>query len=925
VKHFFFPILCSLFFCFQSNAQEFLIKGRVVDMADQKPLEATTIYAESVKDSSLITYTISRQDGRFELEGNTALKEVNLFFSFNGYRPLNMKVVLKPTIDLGDLQLEEQAQELKGVQVTGERVPITIKKDTLEFNADSFVTRPDATVEDVLKKLPGVEVDSDGKITVNGKEVNQVLVNGQVFFSNDPKVATKSLPKDIISKIQITDTKTRAQEFTGEEGDGETKTINLTIKEDKNKGYMGRVAAGYGTDDRYQFTGLLNYFNDQERISVIAGANNINNTGFSFDEIYDMVGNSRGGNISFNDQGSFSIGDMSFGFGQGITTSSNLGASYANQEKDAYRINGNYFFAYSDSYNDQKTARENILPDGSFFTDSETNFNGSTSSNQGSASLEFDVDKTLRITVEPNVSVSRTNSANDRSTVSSDEEGNTINSNTSLTREDGFQRNFSNRFSLIKKLDTLGRNIRISFNNSNRENNNISNLNSIRATFGDSPTEEILDQRTDVANDNDEYAAEISYRHPLNTEISLELAYEYNNGEQNSTRNVFDFDPIAGEYSEFNEVQSSDFTFSNIRQTPSLQFRSNGKKLRFGVTANYQFTELENRDFLQETSFSKDYENLLFRVNVDYTMGQNKRLSVWYNSNLNTPSVNQLQPIPNVSDPLNVVIGNPNLLPTVGSRLNLNYNDYNWKERTGLFAYIGMNYDKDRVVSVTTTDEDLLRTTNYTNVNGNYDGYGGVGYSKQIKKDTTYSIKFNINPFFNISKNIGFTNGSRLEAKTLSLSPRVSTTFNFRELLEVEPGYTITFNDTDYNLEGLEDIRFVSHNVEFKTTTYWPENIVWGNDLRYNYNGNVGPGFDKDALFWNMSLGVQMFKKNVTLKVLAYDLLNQNINTRRTTGQDFIQDFQGTVLQRYFMFSATFKFDQFGGQKPNRGGRGRWN
>ncbi len=214
-----------------------------------------------------------------------------------------MKVEVKPLLELGTVQMEEQAEELKGVNVIGERVPITVKKDTLEFNADSFKTRPDATVEDVLKKLPGVEVDSNGKITVNGKEVSQVLVNGQVFFSKDPTVATKSLPKDIISKIQITDTKTKTQEFTGEAGDGDTKTINLMVKEDKSKGYLGRVTAGYGSDKRYQANGLLNYFNNKEQISVIAASNNINSSGFSFDEIYDMIGNTSRGGVRMNGEG----------------------------------------------------------------------------------------------------------------------------------------------------------------------------------------------------------------------------------------------------------------------------------------------------------------------------------------------------------------------------------------------------------------------------------------------------------------------------------------------------------------------------------------------------------------------------------------------------------------------------------------------
>src|SRR5690606_2310571 len=362
-------LIVFLFFGMLASAQEYEITGKVIDSQTNEPLEASTIYVESVKDSSMVAYTITDQNGDFVLEARTNSDKLNLFITYNGYKPnVRLLELDQKNIALGSVGLELQAEELEGVSVVGERVPLVIKKDTLEFNADSFKTRPDSNVEDVLKKLPGVEVDINGKITVNGKEVDKVLVNGQEFFSSDPKVATKSLPKEIIDKIQITDSKTKTQEFTGEEGDGETKTINLTVKEDKNKGYLGRLAAGYGTDDRYKVNGIVNYFNDKERISVLVGSNNINNAGFSFDEIYDMGGNSRGGYSFASSNGLIN------NFGRGITTSSTAGASYANAKKGAFEIGANYFFAYSDSYNNQKTSRENILPEGSYFTDSESRF-----------------------------------------------------------------------------------------------------------------------------------------------------------------------------------------------------------------------------------------------------------------------------------------------------------------------------------------------------------------------------------------------------------------------------------------------------------------------------------------------------------------------------------------------------------------------
>ena len=576
------------------------------------------------------------------------------------------------------------------------------------------------------------------------------------------------------------------------------------------------------------------------------------------------------------------------------------------------------------SYNDERTSRENILPDGSFFTDTESSFVGGTISNQAAANLEFDVDKTTRITIQPNFSVNNTNSSNLENTVSTEEDGNLINDNTSLQVTDGFQRNFGNRLEIMKRLDSLGKYVRVYFNNDNRVSDSETSLNSERNIYGDDPSQVLLDQRTLVDNSNDSYEIGGSYRQPLNKELYLDFRYSYEKNEQQNQRTVSDFDEITGQYV-YNMALSSDFDFMANKHVPEAGVGFNGKKLRFNLRARLENNRLENEDFIQETSFSKDYNNLLLSSYANYDLGNNKRMSFNYRSQLQVPSINQMQPVPNVSNPLNIVQGNPNLDPQINHNFHLNFNNYNWRERTGVFFWANLGIDEDRIVSSTTTDEDFIRTTTYQNVKGNYNAAMGINYSKQIKKDSLYTLKFTLRPNASINKQVGFTNGSQLESNTFAIRPSAGLLFNYKEMLEIEPEYTLAVNATRYNLDNVENVDFTTHNLSFKLTSYWPENLVWGNDITYSYNGNLGAGFDKDAIFWNMSLGVQMFKKKATLKILAYDLLNQNINTRRTTGQDFIQDFQGTALKRYFMGSLTIKFDSFGGSgAPNKGGGPRF-
>lgn len=253
-------LIISLVSC-QLTAQEFEINGSIVDKTEKKPLESATVYVQSIKDSALITYTISDRKGKFSLAGRTKQKEVNLFVTFNGFQAYQQKIALdKAMINLPPIEMELASNELDAVQITAIKAPITVKKDTLEFNADSFKTRPDATVEDLIKRLPGVEVDEEGKIRVNGKEVNKILVNGKPFFGNDPKIATKNLTKEIVDKIQVTTTKSESEEFTGKQGTSEEQTINIELKEDQNKGFFGRATVSGGTDERYAMSGIGNYF-----------------------------------------------------------------------------------------------------------------------------------------------------------------------------------------------------------------------------------------------------------------------------------------------------------------------------------------------------------------------------------------------------------------------------------------------------------------------------------------------------------------------------------------------------------------------------------------------------------------------------------------------------------------------------------------
>ena len=916
-----YSIFLILFSIYGGYSQEHTITGIVIDETTGQPLDAATVYLEST-DNNLITYSISNQQGEFELVFTTRHNTVNFYISYSGYAPVNREIRLdKPEIDLGKLLLKIQVEELEGVEIIGERVPVTIKKDTLEFNADSFKTRPDANVEELLKQLPGIEVDSNGKILVNGKEVNNVLVNGKPFFGNDPTIATKNLPKEIVDKIQITDTKTETEEFTGKQSTSDTKTVNITIKEDKNKGYFGRLTAGYGTDERYQLSGITNYFNDAQRFSLLASANNINSPGFSFDEIYDMVGGGRGrgGRRSGSSRsGAFSLAS---GFGEGITTSSNIGGSFTDTFKDKTEVSADYFYSNSNSYNDTKLSRENILPDESYFVNSTTGFNGVTDSHKVTTRFEFEIDSTFKIILSPQFGLTQITSENTSQEVSLNDNGELINRGEANNRNHTEEKSFSNELEAIKKLSNRGHYIKIGFRNSNNINAGTNFINNENEVYGDNAELVYLNQIADIHTRSDSWLGDIEFRQPLADNLFLDLSYSYNSRNTHNERIVNDYEQATSMYTAYNASLSSDFNTKNNQQRPEVGLNFETDKWVIGFNAGWVNTTLKNNDRLQNLAFLKTFDNVLFGGNINYNFGQRKRIRFDYNASLNIPSATQLQPINDVSDPLNTISGNPNLEPGISHNFYINYNNYDWKNRSGIFIYGNGMIQKSRIINSTFTDEDYLRRTTFVNVDGNYSASLGASWSKQIKKDSLYTLRLQpgINSSFN--NNVSLNNGVEFTAQSFMVTPSVRINYNYKEVLEISPSYSIMLNTTSYSLDRFDNASFTTHNASLRTTTFWPKNVIWGNDITYSYNGNVRDNFDKSAVFWNMSLGVNVFNDSGILKVLAYDLLNQNINTVRVATEDYIQDAQGTVLQQYFMLSFTWKFDKFGLNK-NKGRRG---
>jgi hypothetical protein len=895
-----------------SQSYPFKVTGKINSEKEKTPIEAATIHLERVKDSSVVSYTISNDKGSFSLEGKSFHKDLKLFISYIGMNNYTKSIPLGKgfKFDLGLINLKEESNLLNEIVIKS-RAPITIKKDTLEFNVKSFKTKKDANVEDLLKKLPGVEVDEEGKITVNGKPVNKILVNGKPFFGNDPSITTKNLTKEIIEKVQITDTKSKSEAFAGEKGDANNKTINLTIKKENNKGWFGRVSAGAGTNKRFEGATMVNRFDNNQRFSVLASTNNINSPGFSFGEIQKMFGG--GGSIWMSGNGSFSVNGRRFGGGSGIVKSKTAGATYADEYGKGLDINANYFYSGSNSNNESKNNREYTLPDGKYFSNSTSKSDDENHNHSINTEFDIEIDSTFLINIQPSFVYNKREGSNSRFAESLNSDNTLINSSNSSSYSRSEANNFKNTIDITKKLGNKGAFIKASITNQIDKSDTEEINKSITEEFGSNPKVIDRDQKSSISNNLIGLNTKLTYRFPIVAKkIFLDAKYDYQRDERENKENTYDFNGISEQYVDFNQKLSSDFTYNDIAKSPSLELIYKTKKWRFNFETGLVNRTLENNDKLRpDLSLKKEFNNLALDAGFRYRFDSKASIYFDYRLNNRVPSINQIQPIEDVTNPLNPITGNSELKPTQNHRAYINFNKYNWQAGTGMYFYISGSMFKNQIVSKTSIGSDLIRNSSYTNTDGGFDFWGGGSYSKKIKLDSITSLKLRAGSNVSIFKNFNILNDVKEGAKTTSLRPNIRITLEWNKLISIETRYDISFSKTKYDINTNQNQDFTNHTFRIRTKTNFPKKLEWRNDIKYTYNPNV-VGFNKDAWFWNTTLAYSVLKDQGTISLKAYDLLNQNTNAQRRASSNYIEDSQSTVLEQYFMLGFSWKFNSLG-------------
>jgi len=909
------------------------VKGIAFDTISKLPVAAATITVLERKDSSLVTFTMTGNDGRFELKG-LANGEYRLMISHVSYYNTNKYFTITDAdknAELGNVVLNDKAKILEEVVLAAEAPPVTLVGDTIQYNAGSFKTPPNASVEQLLKKLPGVKVEKDGTIKAQGEKVSRVLVDGKEFFGNDPKVATRNLPADAVDKVQVYDKQSDQAQLTGFEDGNYEKTINLKLKKDKKKGVFGKINAGAGNKERYEGKFNVNSFKGARQFSAIGMGNNTNAEGFSFMDILNFTGElSRmqrggGGNINLNVSGdeAAAMGINAGGRNNGINTAWGGGLNYNNIIGTKLDFQSNYFYNRFNPNLESHLQRQYFLPDSSYFYNQNSFTDNLNNNHRFNLNTLFQVDSMNSIRITPSLSYQKTNnrSQTDYQTLSEDKIFTNDGFSNTTSASQGY--NFRNDIIWRKKFSRKGRTFSLSLQTSLNESDGDGSLSSINSFFtpaGALLKRDTLNQQSNIKGDLRGYNVRAVYTEPVWKKSLLEFSVSKSNTSSTSEKITYDYNKLNGKFDQYNNILSNDFENTYGFINAGMRMRTQKKKFSYSFGANWQQAELEGKitTGIKDSLISKTFRNILPNARLQYNFTRFKSLSVSYNTATNQPTMAQLQPVPDNSNSLNIREGNPDLKQEYNHTLQTHLNLVSPYKNKNLFMFLTMQATQNKIVNYDSINQLGVKRTKPVNVNGVYTVNSSISYSMPVRF-LKGSVEISSNT--GIFKTKQFINTVGNSIQTFSVGPELRLDMNPTEKLSLGFSAGFNYNKTKYSLQSALNTNYLSQEYNASLDWEMPKGFFFSTDFMYTINSQRAAGFNIKVPLWNASISKQMLKFNRgELKFAVRDLLNKNVGISRNTNNNYIEDARVLTLRQFFLLSFTYSLSKTG--LNNAGGSG---
>ena len=935
---FVFIFFCAL--CLNLSAQDvttFSVRGLLTDSIDRQPLDAANVMVVRARDSVFVSGGMSDNKGIFEL-GKLTAGQYLLVVSYLGYtdvkRPLTLSGTPR-TVNLGGIFMQKKDLQIGEVVVTGKFNPIVVKKDTIEFNTSAYKIQDSDVVEDLLKKLPGVEVESDGTVTAGGQQITKVFVDGKQFFGDDPKVALKNLPANAVDKVQVVDRRSDQAQFTGIEDDDTEKVINLTLRPGNRDGVFGRAMAGYGTDDRYDANGMISYFSGETQLAALLSSNNTNNmnfTDFMGDVMSGMGGGGRrqgggggtvmmmgnpgggggGGRIGSGGGGTrtMNIGGFSMSSGGGgisTSTSGGMNANYRFNEK--LKLNSSYFFNVVDRVADQSSDRINFVGDSSLNYIQTQLQNRKSQNHRINLELDYTINERNSILFRPNLNIGSGSSNSEYNYDTYTPSNFLLNSgktesgteNTSLSTSGSLL--WRHRFEKIGRTFSMNMTYGVSSNKSTGLNDQ-TNLSYEPSTGAE--TSRPLSQ--DNTNDNNgyNYSVRASYVEPVGNRRYLELSYNYSLSNTKSEKETWNLD-ANGNRTDKDEKYSTIYENKYINQQADIRFNTQRDKYSWTLGAGLQPSSLKSITN-GEPPLTQNVVNFSPTANITYGETRQSQLRFDYRGFTRQPTIQQLQPVADNSDPLYEFKGNKGLKPAFMHNLNLMYNKFNPTTLRTFQTSLGFNTTRNSIINSSAYDETGKQTVMPDNVNGVYSVRASVNVNLPIAKT---KLSFNNNLSGNYGHNVNKTNGIENTTKNSGISEMLRLTFR-NDWLELGGSYRLGYNRAVYTMQDKAATDYFNHGVGGEMFLNLPLSFILTSRINYTFYRGDAAGNGRDMTLWTADLSKQVFKnKRGTIKISVYDILKQNKSYSRTTTDNYVEDLRSNTLGRFAMISFMYRFNSF--------------
>jgi Outer membrane protein beta-barrel family/Carboxypeptidase regulatory-like domain len=928
-----FPILfvISLLACllhYQGvSAQSLRISGQVLDSSDSQSLIGATVLLTRPSDTATVVGGASTDSS-----GNFRLDKLNpgpyrIKITYTGYKAFTKRIFLADSsIQLGTVFLVRDGILMKTATITDMQDRVKVNGDTTQFNANAFKTNPDATAEDLLKKMPGV-TSENGTTKVNGEEVKKVMVDGKPYFGDDPNAALKSIPADMVDQVQVYDQSSDQSRFTGFDDGKSSKTINIVTKKGMANGQFGKVYAGYGTADRYN-TGLtLNVFNNDQRLTVLGMSNNINQQNFSMQDLSGAFGASgmmRGGSGRGPVRGpaaGFMVGNQT-----GLTTTHAFGMNFSDDWGTKMKFSGSYFFNYSDNAANTTLNRNYFTINDSTLVYDESNRSSSLNINHRlNFRWEYNIDSMNALIIAPKITYQFTDFGkfiNGQNLL----QENVIQSKIVTTNgsiNDAW--NASGNITYRHRFRKLGRSFSIDINSG--YNNRIGSgffYSNNEFLAGDTTTTE---QYSKSVADGYNIAPTLIWTESMGKKIQWQFSYAY-------STTISRFDKNTFHYNEFLE-QETDTALTNLygsvytTNRVGSMFKYNGEKaqLTIGIEAQ-QAILISDQRFPSEFQLKPTFKSILPNASYNYKFGKGKNLKITYRTNTNAPTITQLQSVLDNSNPLQLRIGNPNLKQNYEHTLMTHYGRMNMEKATGLFIFLYTGLTQNYVSNSTfiaaqdTTIDGIFlnkgsQLIRQANLNGYATGRTFITYSIPLKK---LKSNLGLNAFASYLRTPALINDQLNIAQTTSLGPGFTFSSNVSEKLDFTLSYSGNYNLVKNSIQTQSNNNYFTHTASFKFNWIFYKGFVWNTSLDQTFYSGLGTGFNTNFLLWNSSLGYKFFKnKSLEVKVSVFDLLKQNASVARSITETYVEDTRSNTLQQYYMLTVTWNIKHFK-EKPAEAG-----